>query len=170
MALRTHVNIHAIDGKGKKTTFSYESLNPVPSDGNINSLVSAWKAITRLGVEKVTITFPLDGFAPIAPDDVGARLGDTAILQCHKGAEFGGMYTFRLAAIKEALLNADGTFIIASSEFASFAEWFDDGTGLFGLQGPFTVSDGEQLAENGSAPTLPSGLTAFSGRINGKRS
>lgn len=170
MALRTHVNIHAIDGKGKKSTFEYESLAPIPTDGNVNSLVAAWKAMTRLGVEKVTVTYPLAGFAAIAPDDVGARLGDTAILQCWKGVDFGGTYSFRLAAIKDALLNADGTFIIASAEFQSFAEWFDDGLGIFSVQGPFTISDGEQLAENGSDQTLPSGLTAFSGRINGKRS
>lgn len=169
MALRTHVTVHAVDGKQEKTRFEYESLAAIPSDADVNSLVSDWKSMTRLGVEDVSVTYHLAGFTPIPPDDVNARIGDTAFLQCHKGEAFGGTYTFKLAAIKEALLNGDGTFILASSEFSSWCEWFDDGATLLGLQGPFTISDGEQLAENNSNPTLPSTLTQITGRVRNKR-
>lgn len=169
MAIRTHVNIHSVDGIGQKSKFIYESLAPIPADSDVNAMVAAWKAMTRLGVEAVTITYPLAGFAVIPADDADARIGDSAFLQCHKSEAVGGTHTFKLAAINAALLNADGSFILNSVEFSDFCEWFDDGSGLFGLQGSFTVSDGEQLAENGSNPTLPSGLTQIAGRVKNKR-
>ena len=168
MAIRTMVNIHAIDGKGHKSVFSYESLATNPTAGDITSLLAAWKAMTRLGCTHVTVTYKTDD-AAIAADDVGARLGDTATLECYKGEEFGGTYTFKLAAIKETLLNSDGTLKYQEAAFTDFAEWFDDGSGLLGLQGPFTVSDGEQLAENGSNPTLPNGYTTKGGKTKSRR-
>ncbi len=168
MAIRTVVNIHAVDGKGHKSVFSYESLADIPSAGNVSSLVASWKNMTRLGYSHVTVTYKTDDVA-VPADDIGARLGDTATLECWKGEEFGGTYTFKLAAIKEALLNSDGSLLYQNAAFTDWAEWFDDGSGLFGLQGPFTLSDGEQLAENGAAPTLPSGYTTKGGKTKARR-
>lgn len=168
MAERTIVTIHAIDGAGKGTRFEYESLDPEPTDGDITGMVADWKALTNLGYTKVTSTRVVDT-PPVPADNVLARIGDTAKLTAHKGEAFGGTYSFRLAAIKSTLLSGDD-IIITNAAVAAFLEWFDDGTGTLAIQGPFTVSDGEQLAENGSTPTLPSGLVAISGELTGKRS
>jgi len=168
MAERTIVTIHAVDGANRPTRFEYESLDPEPTDANITGLVADWKALTNLGYTKVTSTRTVD--TPAVPaDNVLARVGDTAKLTAWKGEEFGGTYSFRLAAIKSTLLSGDD-IIITNAAIAAFLEWFDDGTGIAAIQGPFTISDGEQLAENGSDPTLPSGLTAISGELTGKRS
>jgi hypothetical protein len=168
MADRTIVTIHAVDGAGKPSRFEYESVANVPSDANVTGMVADWKALTNLGYEKISVTYNVDT-PPVPADNVLARIGDTAKLTAHKGAAYGGTYSFRLAAIKTTLLNGDD-IIIGSAEVAAFLEWFDDGDGLLGVAGPFTISDGEQLAENGADPTLPSGLTAISGELTGKRS
>lgn len=168
MAEHTIVTIHAKDGAGNRTRFEYESVAAVPSDANVLGMVADWKAITDLGYEKVTVTYPVD--TPAVPADaVTARIGDTAKLNCHKGEEFGGTYTFRLAAIKTSLLVGK---VIKHDDplIAAFLEWFDDGTGILAVAGPFTISDGEQLAEAGSDVTLPEGDTAISGELTGKRS
>lgn len=168
MSIHTQVNIHAVDGKGQKSLFTYEALDDLPTAGDVTSLVAAWKALTNLGYTHVTVTYPTDD-AAVPADLATARLGDTATLQCYKGEAFGGTYTFKLAAIKEALLNSDGTLKFEDAAFTDFAEWFDDGSGLLGVQGSFTISDGEQLAENGSNPTLPNGFTTFGGRTKRRR-
>ena len=79
MAIRTMVNIHAVDGKGHKSVFSYESLANLPDAGDISSLLAAWKNMTRLGYSNVTVTYKTDD-DPIPADDVNARLSDTATL------------------------------------------------------------------------------------------
>lgn len=168
MADRTVVTIHAVDGANKASRFEYEALVNNPTDANILGMVADWKALTNLGYSKVSVTRFVD--TPSVPaDELLARIGDTAKLTAWKGAAFGGTYSFRLAAIKTALLSGDD-IIITDPLIAAFLEWFDDGDGLLGVQGPFTISDGEQLAENGADPTLPSGNTAISGELTGKRS
>lgn len=168
MADRTIVTIHAVDGAGDTSRFEYEAVDNNPSDANILGMVADWKALNNLGYSKVSVTRNVDT-PPVPADELLARIGDTAKLTAHKGAEFGGTYSFRLAAIKPALLSGND-IVITNAAIAAFLEWFDDGTGLLGVAGPFTVSDGEQLAENGSDPTLPSGLVAISGELTGKRS
>lgn len=168
MAQRTLVTIHAIDGAGKPTRFEYEGLVANPTDANVIGMATDWKAITNLGYTGLSVTRFVD--TPAVPaDDVLARVGDTARLTCHLGEAFGGTYSFRLAAIKPALLTGRN-IIVSDPLIAAFLEWFDDGTGLLAVQGPFTISDGEQLAEAGSDPTLPSGNTAIAGELTGKRS
>lgn len=169
MAQHTYVTLHCKDGKNKPTRFSYESLADIPDDGDVQDLIDAFKAMSRLGIEAVTISYHLDGFVPIPADDIDARIGDTAILTCHKGAEFGGTYSFKLAAIHDDLVDNNGNLKVEESAFTDWCELFDDGSGLLGVQGAFTISDGEQLAENNSDPTLPSGFTPISGKLTGKR-
>ena len=168
MAERTIVTIHAVDGAGEKSRFEYESVAAVPDDADVIGMVTDWKALTNLGYDKVTVTYPVD--TPAVPaTTTSARIGDTAKLNCHKGEDFGGTYSFRLAAIKDTLLV--GKIIKhADALVAAFLEWFDDGTGILAVAGPFTISDGEQLAEAGADVTLPSGTTAISGELTGKRS
>lgn len=168
MADRTIVTIHAVDGSGKTTRFEYEGLINNPTDANVIAMAADWKALTLLGYSKLSVTREVVT-APVPADDELARIGDTAKLTAWKGAAFGGTYSFRLAAIKPALLSGDD-IIITAPEVAAFLEWFDDGTGILAVQGPFTISDGEQIAENGSTPTLPSGNAAISGELTGKRS
>ncbi len=169
MSIRTHVTLHCVDGRGQKTRFNFESLVENPTDGNIQSLVSAFTAISELGIERVTVTRPVSAIAAIPAADVDARIGDTAVLTCHKGEAFGGTYSFQFAAVRDAFVNPDGSLIYTNAVFSNWCEWFDDGSGLLGLQGPFTLSDGEQLAENGSNPTLPSGYTQMYGYLTGRR-
>lgn len=169
MSLHTYVILHAVDGKNKKTRFAYESLAVDPDNGDIQDLIDGFKAISRLGVEAVTISKHYEGFVPIPADDVDARIGDVATLKCHKGAAFGGTYSFQFAAVLDALVDNNGNLNVENSAFTDWCELFDDGAGLLGIQGAFTVSDGEQLAENNSDPTLPSGLTPISGQLRGKR-
>lgn len=170
MAIRTHVTLHCVDGMAQKTRFSYETVDENPSDGNIQNLVNAFTAISNLGVEYVTVTRPVSAVGAVPVADPDARIGDGAFLQAHKGEAFGGVYTFKFAAVRAALLNPDGSFQLTNAAFTDWCEWFDDGSGLFGLAGPFTVSDGEQLAENGSNPTLSSGgYTQIAGRVRNRR-
>jgi len=168
MADRTIVTIHAVDGAGEKSRFEYESVAQVPDDADVIGMVTDWKALMNLGYEKVTVTYKVDT-PPVPATTTSARIGDTAKLNCHLGAAFGGTYSFRFAAIKDTLL-VGTTLKHTDALFAAFLEWFDDGTGLLAVAGPFTISDGEQLAENGSDPTLPSGNVAISGELTGKRS
>lgn len=169
MALHTYVVLHCVDGKNKKTRFAYESLAVDPDNGDIQDLIDGFKGISRLGIEAVTISKHFEGFAPIPADDVNARIGDAASLKAHKGAAFGGTYTFSFAAVLDSLVDSNGNLLHENAAFTDWCELFDDGSGLLGIQGSFTVSDGEQLAENGSDPTLPSGNTPISGQLNGKR-
>lgn len=168
MALHTIVTIHAQDGAGRKSNFEYEALASDPSDGDVIALVQDWKALTNLGYTHVSVTRPVITVAD-PPDTTEARIGDTAKLTVHKGAAFGGTYSFRLAAIKSTLLSGDD-IIITNAAIAAFLENFDDGEGTLAVQGSFAISDGEQVAENGSDPTLPSGNSAISGELTGKRS
>ena len=128
MSIRTIVTLHCVDGKNTKTRFSYESLVENPTDGNIQSLVSAFKAISKLGIERVTVTRPVSAIAAVAADDIYARVGDTAILTCHKGEAFGGLYSFQFAAVKDALVKSDGSLDYENAAFSSWCEWFDDGS------------------------------------------
>lgn len=168
MADRTIVIIHAVDGAGDTSRFEYEALANNPSDANVIGMATDWKTLTNLGYTKLTVTREVDT-PPVPADNILARIGDTAKLTAWKGEEFGGTYSFRLAAIKPTYLSGND-IIITHADIAAFLEWFDDGTGILAVQGPFTISDGEQLAENGATPTLPSGNTAISGELTGKRS
>lgn len=168
MTLRTKIALHCTDGKSKKTKFMYEARDNNPSDGAINNLVDAFRTISRLGVERATVTRDIN-ISPSAAEDVDVRVADTANLKCHKSESSGGTYTFELVAVKDELVNPDGTLKITEAPFSNWCELFDDGAGLFGIQGNFTVSDGEALAENGATPTLPSGYTQISGQLDGKR-
>lgn len=167
--LRTKVNLHCVDGKGNKTRFIYEARDNNPTDADVLALVASFAALTDLGIEDVTVTRRVVGHTATAAAATSVRVRDTASLQCHKGAAYGGVYSFGLAGLKDTLVNPDGTLVITNPAISSFLEHFDDGTGILAVAGNFTVSDGEELAENGADPTLPSGYTQISGQIDGSR-
>jgi hypothetical protein len=169
MAIRTKVTLHCVDGRGNKTRFAYEARDNNPDDGDISDLVAAFKAISNLGVERVSVTRDVTTIAASAAADVDVRVNDVAYLLCHKSETVGGEYTFQMVAVKPAYINPDGTLKVDNAVFTNWCEWFDDGSGLLGVQGPFTISDGESLAENGSTPTLPSGYTPIKGWLDKTR-
>lgn len=170
MAIRTIVTLHCVDGKNKKTQFQYEpKRSPIPTDADVQALVDGFLAISELGIERVTVTYPVTSIDPVAATDIDARVSDTASLTCHKSESVGGTYSFQFAAVKDNLINPDGSLKITETVFSDWVELFDDGSGLFGVQGLYTISDGEELAENGSTPTLPSGYTQIRGKLTGRR-
>jgi hypothetical protein len=106
------------------------------------------QALTKLSVVECFMTRPVSIAADTA--EAGCSVNDTASIRARKGD--GGTYTFNIPEPLDAVVTGDNvTLDVGNSIITDWLELFDDGTGVAATQGPFYVSDGEQLDEDNPA-------------------
>ena len=152
----TTVRVNLRDSRGMETSRSYGWTDgSMPDDSDVIALMDALQNITQLEVLGATASKKIayNGTSP----DPGSTIAEVASLTVLKSqSDGGGKYTFRLPQAKETLIEGSA-LVISDNAFRAWVELFDDGSGLQGVAGPWTVSNGEKLAEGTNGDSIISG-------------
>jgi hypothetical protein len=151
MGKGTYATFTMRDARGKVTQRRYQARDAAVTDAQVVDLATDLQALTKLSVVEATVSRAVDISAVTAAPVAGCSVNDKFNLRYEKSLlrnSHGGVYTFSVPELQDALVNSNGTIITTANEFDAWRENFDDGAGLAAVVGDFYVSDGEELVED----------------------
>lgn len=155
---RAYAVIKLKDSYGYPATrrFQFRSVSDAMGAKGIakaKKIADALGKMTRCAVVDVKISVKRDVDFKATTAEAGSTVSTTASLKAQIAG--GGEHTFNIPDPQKKYVDQNSgrlkvrNGLVVDTVFKQFTEEFDNGKGIFSVQGDFTVSDGEQLQENG---------------------